>query len=227
MCFQIHGYVLTCLLAFAYAVPSTWHTLSSLIEIPMYLGIGVDHPPHFSWNLTPSLGPHTRLPTITAYVMFVCPATPGGWGFAPNTLTIHDSPRMKEWQACVQRGDRDPLLPGKRAELPRASQFPPQPREPRQHLIGDLGSQSGMELAEEYAFDAAAAAHGASGTRGHISRSPDPREHLSEKARRPQLPGRARLRDHTPVNPSAQQRLRSASQLCGCGGGSSQEVPGG
>lgn len=27
-------------------------------------------------------------------------------------------------------------------------------------LIGDLGSQRGVELAEEYAFDAAAAAHG-------------------------------------------------------------------
>lgn len=157
--------------------------------------------------------------------MFVCPATPGAWGFGLSTLTIHDSPRIKEWQACVQREDGDPLPPGKRAEFPRASLFPLQPREPGWHLIGDLGSQRGMKLAEEYTFDAAAAVHGASRTRGHISWSPDPWEHLSEKARRPRLPDRARLRNHTPVKPSSQQRLRSATQRCGCRGGSSQEAP--
>lgn len=88
------------------------------------------------------------------------------------------------------------------------------------HLIGDLGSQRGMELAEEYALDAAAAAHGARGTR-------DLWEHLSEEAPKPRPPSRTRLRTHTPMKLAAQQRLRRAAQRRGCGGGSSQEVPGG
>ena len=60
-------------------------------------------------------------------------------------------------------------------------------------MIGDLGSQRRVKLAEEYAFDAAAAAHGASGA-GVCSWGLYSWEHLSETDQRLGPPGQTRLR---------------------------------
>lgn len=133
---------------------------------------------------------------------------------------------VNEGVACP-RAARGSTASRQPTELPRATlSQPSQSREPRWHLIGDLGSQRGMELAEEYAFDATAAAHGASGAQVCSSRRSDPWEHLSETAQKSGPPGHSRMRTLTLVKPYAQQRLRSATRRCG-GGGLVPGCPGG
>lgn len=100
----------------------------------------------------------------------VCSLTPG---LGPGSEHPLGSRFSANEGVAGLRAARGQASAASRQRTERVPISPPSPRA-RRHLIGDLGSQRGMELAEKYAFDAAAAAHGANGTESSGTPAPRP-----------------------------------------------------
>lgn len=90
-------HVLTCFPAFAYAVSPTSHTTSpsKFLSIQEYYWTAR---PRLSWDLAPPLGLHSPI-SHNHCLRDVCPVTPGAWDLGLSILSVHDSPRIKEWYA--------------------------------------------------------------------------------------------------------------------------------
>lgn len=106
---------------------SLYLAYSFLTLISMYPGILVDY--LFTPLLGPGASPGPPEPISPNHCLGdVCLAESLGLGL--NILLVHDSPRVEEWRACMQRGVRGSTASRQPAELSRGFLYPASPASP-------------------------------------------------------------------------------------------------